>query len=96
MSNIKIVEKICDIMDQNKPSKNIKSYKKLITFVKDRPGHDFRYAIDSSKIETQLKFFPSENLDSGLRKTVNWYLKNIDWIDSIRLNKHKQERLGVV
>ena len=95
-ANIEIVEKICSILDKIKPSKKIKSYKELITFVKDRPGHDFRYAIDSSKIEKELNFFPKESLETGLKKTINWYINNMDWIDKIKDSKYNQERLGIV
>ncbi len=95
-SNIDIIEKICSILDKIKPSEKIKSYKELITFVKDRPGHDFRYAIDSSKIEKELNFFPKENLESGLKKTINWYINNMDWINEIKDSKYNQERLGTV
>ena len=81
-------------MDQNKPLRDGSAYSDLIKFVKDRPGHDFRYAIDSSKIETQLNFKPFKNIDTGLEKTVKWYLNNLDWINEIRINKYNQERLG--
>lgn len=71
--NLYIVDTICKILDEIKPSK--KSYKEQITFVKDRPGHDFRYAIDASKIETELEWKADENFESGIRKTIDWYLK---------------------
>jgi dTDP-glucose 4,6-dehydratase len=95
ISNLELVYQICDILDKIRPSKTIDSYRNLITFVKDRPGHDFRYAIDSTKIQNQLKFFPKETIHSGLRKTINWYLENEDWIDNIKQNKYNQERLGI-
>ena len=94
MTNINIVNNICLILDELVPSKKIDTYKSLITFVKDRPGHDFRYAIDSTKVETELDFHPKETLGTGLRKTIEWYLKNIDWINKIRTEKYNQERLG--
>ncbi len=94
MSNIDIVNNICLILDKLNPSDKLDSYRSLITFVKDRPGHDFRYAIDSSKIESTLNFYPKENLKTGLKKTINWYLSNLDWINKIRLEKYNQERLG--
>tara|TARA_B100000945_G_scaffold319055_1_gene325385 strand:+ start:611 stop:1657 length:1047 start_codon:yes stop_codon:yes gene_type:complete len=94
ITNINLVYKICKILDKNKPLGNGGLYSSLIKFVKDRPGHDFRYAIDSSKIETQLNFKPCDNIDTGLEKTVKWYLNNLDWINEIRLNKYNQERLG--
>ena len=94
VKNIDLVHKICKIMDKNKPLTDGKSYLNLIKFVKDRPGHDFRYAIDSSKIKNQLDFHPSENIDTGLVKTVKWYLNHLDWINEIRIHKYNQERLG--
>jgi len=94
MTNIDIVKNICSILDKLKPSNKIDSYESLITFGKDRPGHDFRYAIDSSKVESELNFFPKETLGSGLEKTIKWYLNNLDWINKIRLEKYNQERLG--
>ena len=80
-TNIEVVEKICEILEElapNKPS-SINKYLDLVTFVKDRPGHDKRYAIDSSKIQKELGWTPRENFESGIRKTVEWYLKNKDW-----------------
>lgn len=74
--NIYIATVICDILDELKPKEN--SYKKQISFVKDRPGHDFRYAIDASKIENELGWKAEENFESGIRKTVSWYLENSD------------------
>jgi dTDP-glucose 4,6-dehydratase len=76
--NIKLVKKICEILNKLKPSKfrGLKKYEQLITFVKDRPGHDKRYAIDSSKIQKQLNWKPEEKFDNGIKKTVEWYLKN--------------------
>ena len=94
ITNIDLVYKICKILDQSKPLRNGSVYSDLIKFVKDRPGHDFRYAIDSKKIDKQLNFKPCENIDTGLEKTVNWYLNNLDWINEIRFNKYNQERLG--
>jgi len=72
-TNLYIAEKICDILDQIKPQSN--SYKNLISFVKDRPGHDFRYAIDASKISTELDWFANENFETGIKKTITWYLE---------------------
>ena len=95
ITNLKMVEKICDILDKVKPSNSLKSYRELITFVDDRPGHDFRYAIDSSKIENKLNIFPKENIETGLQKTINWYIENMDWINKIKDTKYNQERLGV-
>ena len=72
-NNLYIANTICEILDDIKPKS--KSYKEQITFVKDRPGHDFRYAIDASKIEKELGWKAEENFETGLRKTVNWYIQ---------------------
>ena len=71
--NLYIANKICDILDEIKPKKNL--YKEQITFVTDRPGHDFRYAIDASKLEGELGWKADENFESGILKTIEWYLK---------------------
>ncbi|MGB0892346.1 MAG: GDP-mannose 4,6-dehydratase, partial [Flavobacteriaceae bacterium] len=71
-NNLWIAQQICEILDEKLPKQN--SYKEQITFVKDRPGHDFRYAIDATKIKTELGWKPKENFESGILKTVNWYL----------------------
>ncbi len=94
MNNINMVKEICSILDKLVPSQKLKSYKDLISFVKDRPGHDFRYAIDSTKVEKELNFYPSETLKTGLEKTIMWYLDNLDWVNKIRTEKYNQERLG--
>ncbi len=93
-ANIEIVQMICEILDQQVPSDKLTTYKSLIKFVKDRPGHDFRYAINSTKIESELNFYPSESFKTGLKKTIEWYLSNLDWINKIRIEKYNQERLG--
>ena len=80
LQNIEIVKHICSIMDEVKPRKNGQSYDKLISFVPDRPGHDFRYSINTSKIKKELGWEPKENFKSGIRKTIKWYLDNINWL----------------
>jgi dTDP-glucose 4,6-dehydratase len=80
-TNIVVVEKICTILDELAPKPN--SYSSLITFVKDRLGHDRRYAIDCSKIFNELGWEPKENFDSGLLKTIEWYLNNSSWIEQV-------------
>jgi len=95
ISNINIVESICTILDKLKPSNSGKSYKQLISFVKDRPGHDFRYAINTTKIKKDLNWGPKETFDSGLTKTIKWYLENENWWKKIQKNIYKQERIGV-
>ena len=77
------------------PSENLKSYKELIKFVEDRPGHDFRYAIDYSKLKNELSWQPKESFNSGLRKTFDWYLKNLDWIKNITRDKYNLSILGL-
>ncbi len=95
-TNLFIVEEICKILDELLPSNKIDSYLSLIKYVKDRPGHDYRYAIDTTKINKKLNFKPKETIKTGLRKTINWYINNIDWINKIRKNKYNQERLGTI
>lgn len=94
ITNLDIVNKICLIMDEEKPLGSGKSYSNLIEFVEDRPGHDFRYAIDASKIKNELNWHPSENFESGLKKTISWYLNNKEWINDLE-EKYKQSRLGL-
>ena len=81
ISNLDLVEKICAILDEVSPSMNIPKYSQLISFVRDRPGHDLRYAIDATKIAKELNFIPSIEIDAGLMKTVQWYVKNKDWLN---------------
>ena len=76
-----------------KPS-GVTSYRELITFVADRPGHDARYAIDASKIQRELGWVPLESFETGLRKTVNWYLENIGWWERVLSGAYRMERLG--
>ena len=94
-TNLEVVNNICDILDDIYPSENLKSYKELIKFVEDRPGHDFRYAIDYSKLKNELSWQPKESFNSGLRKTIDWYLKNLDWIKNITTDKYNLSRLGL-
>lgn len=82
-TNVDVVKTICSILDELRPQKN-KSYAELITYVKDRPGHDRRYAIDARKISRELQWQPQENFSSGIRKTVQWYVDNMVWVDDIQ------------
>ena len=96
IKNIDVVESICDILDHLIPKGNSKSYKELIHFVQDRPGHDFRYAIDASKLNSKLGWSPKESFESGLEKTIRWYINNVGWWTAILDNTYRQERLGVM
>lgn len=93
--NIEVVKKICKILDELKPQLNAQPYETLITFVKDRPGHDLRYAIDASKIKNDLGWVPEETFDTGIRKTVEWYLNNLEWCRRVQDGSYQRERLGV-
>ena len=89
-NNLEIVSTICKILDEKIPSNKIDSYKELITFVKDRPGHDFRYAIDASKIKKHLNWSPRYTFEDGIKKTIDWYIKYKDWWENLYIS----ERLG--
>lgn len=95
-ANIDVVKSICDILEELVPSKpeGIERYQHLITYVKDRPGHDVRYAIDASKIERELGWTPEETFETGLRKTVEWYLTNEEWWQRVLDGSYSLERLG--
>jgi dTDP-glucose 4,6-dehydratase len=95
-SNLKIVQAICDIMDQRRPRTDRSSRRDLITFVQDRPGHDLRYAIDSTKISQDLDWTPSISFETGLAQTVDWYLDNFNWWEAIRSGTYSGERLGQI
>ncbi len=97
IQNIDVVEKICDILDKLIPDRlnGLSSYRELITYVQDRPGHDVRYAIDNTKIRGQLGWEPKESFKSGMQKTVEWYLSNLPWSENIQNGSYKLERLGV-
>ncbi|CAV17258.1 dTDP-glucose 4,6-dehydratase [Vibrio atlanticus] len=100
--NIEVVETLCTILDELKPisdnpaftSSSIVNYNELITFVKDRPGHDVRYAIDASKIEKELGWVPEESFETGIRKTVEWYLSNENWWKRVLNGEYQLERIG--
>ena len=95
-TNLEVVESICNLLEELAPDKpsGLGKYLDLITFVKDRPGHDARYAIDASKIERELGWVPQETFDSGLRKTVLWYLDNTAWWERVLSGEYRLERLG--
>ena len=93
-TNLAVVEAICDLLDRLAPSPD-GPHRRLITFVADRPGHDLRYAIDAGKIKRELGWTPSESFDSGLEKTVAWYLDNRDWWQAILDRGYKADRVGL-
>jgi dTDP-glucose 4,6-dehydratase len=95
-TNLEVVENICDLLEELAPRKSVgvKNYRDLITFVQDRPGHDKRYAIDASKIKLELGWVPEYTFESGLRKTVQWYLDNRQWWERVLSGAYRLERLG--
>ncbi|UYI47287.1 dTDP-glucose 4,6-dehydratase [Vibrio natriegens] len=95
-ANIDVVQTICELLEELVPTKpqGVVHYRDLITFVKDRPGHDVRYAIDASKIERELSWVPEETFETGLRKTVEWYLVNKEWWQRVLDGSYSLERLG--
>jgi len=105
-TNIEVVTMICDILEDLLPlakntflkenSPSLKSYRDLITFVPDRPGHDRRYGLDTSKIEKALGWRPEESFESGLRKTIKWYLDNLEWCEKVTKGKYDRRRLGLI
>lgn len=94
--NMAVVDTLCALLDELSPRADGQSYATLKTFVKDRPGHDRRYAIDCAKISRELGWQPAESFATGLRKTVEWYLANRGWCADISSGKYRQERLGVL
>lgn len=92
--NIDIITQMCDLLDEMNPNTLYRPHRNLISFVPDRPGHDFRYAMDFSKLKTELGWQPQTSLDEGLRETVQWYLNNQIWCNAIRARKYNGERLG--
>ncbi len=89
-TNIDVVRTICDLVDEMRPTAGLAPRRSLITFVQDRPGHDRRYAIDASKLSRELGWTPAEQFESGLRKTVRWYLDNTAWVDSVRTGAYRE------
>ena len=94
VKNIDIVKTICDVLDKIKPSGK-GSYRELISYVKDRPGHDRRYAIDSQKIYEELNWKPKESFSAGIKNTIKWYINNESWWRDIQKSNYSQKRLGV-
>ena len=96
IKNIDVIQIVCAVLDEILPRDNGLVYSELIHYVTDRPGHDFRYAIDATKIEKELGWAPMESFETGVRKTIQWYLDNRTWWKSIQDNTYRQERLGVI
>ena len=90
--NIEVVQALCDVLDELQPREH--SYRELITYVPDRPGHDMRYAVDASKIEKELGCRPKETFASGIKKTVQWYLDNVQWCSRVQDGSYQRKRLG--
>jgi dTDP-glucose 4,6-dehydratase len=88
--NIEIVHTVCSLLDELRPRGDGKSYRDQITFVKDRPGHDRRYAIDARKLERELGWKPAETFESGIRKTVQWYLDNPEWVAHVQSGAYRE------
>lgn len=95
-ANLEVVSQLCILLDELRPRESGKSYRDLIKFVKDRPGHDRRYAIDPSKITAKLGWTARESFESGLKKTVQWYLANLSWCERVMDGAYQGERLGVI
>jgi len=94
-TNLALVELLCDVLEEERPSGRDGGYRAQVDFVKDRPGHDRRYAIDASRIDRELDWRPAETFETGLRKTVRWYLERQDWVAAIRDGSYAGERLGL-
>jgi dTDP-glucose 4,6-dehydratase len=96
--NLDVVRAICALLEELAPHKapGLSRYQDLITYVQDRPGHDLRYAIDAGKIERELGWIPQETFASGLRKTVQWYLDNLDWCRRVQDGSYQGQRLGAL
>lgn len=92
--NIDVIQAICSLLDELSPSTAHVPHSALITHVSDRPGHDLRYAIDASKIRDELGWLPMETFESGLRKTIEWYLNNLEWCRRVQDGSYQRERLG--
>lgn len=89
-ANLEVVHTLCDILDNERPKADGTSYRAQITYVKDRPGHDRRYAIDASKIERELGWKPEETFETGIAKTVRWYLENQDWVKNVTSGAYRE------
>lgn len=88
--NLEIVNRICALLNELRPRADGKSYSEQITFVTDRPGHDRRYAIDARKLERELGWKPAETFETGIRKTVEWYLSNWQWVENVQSGNYRE------
>ena len=95
ITNLEVVKTLCEVLDELVPDSRFRPHENLIQHVTDRPGHDRRYAIDASKIQNQLGWKPQESFETGLRKTVKWYLENNDWVERVMSGAYRGERLGL-
>ena len=97
IQNIDVVKQLCSLLDERVEARpdGVTRFEELITFVTDRPGHDQRYAIDAGKIEADLGWQPQETFETGLAKTIDWYLENRTWCDHVRDGSYQGERLGL-
>lgn len=95
LRNLDLVEQLCSLLDELAPATSGRSHREAITFVEDRKGHDQRYAIDAGKIERELGWTPAETFESGIRKTVQWYLQHRDWCAGVQQRGYQRERLGL-
>ncbi len=94
-TNLEVVRMICDVVDELRPRTSGVSHRDLVTFVTDRPGHDWRYAIDAGRIERELGWKPAHSFEQGLRETIAWYLENGAWCDEVTRDRYDGERLGL-
>jgi len=94
-TNLQVVEIICTLLDELAPNSKYRPHNKLISYVADRPGHDERYAIDASKIDQEFGWVPKETFETGIRKTIEWYLANSQWCNNVKDGSYQGERLGV-
>lgn len=95
-TNLEVVNAVCGILDELVPAQNDQSHTSLIEYVSDRPGHDHRYAIDATRIKDELGWEPVETFDSGMRKTVEWYLANQGWVEAVKSGSYDGARLGTI
>jgi len=94
-TNLQVIDTLCTILDELKPAANGKSYQTLKVYVNDRPGHDQRYAIDATKLKKELNWQPAETFETGLKRTIEWYLANLDWCAHVKDGSYQGQRLGL-